>query len=231
MVLWQRSNGTSIGMRMSLIALAIVAAIVSLGGVIGCGETLPTIKTVFSSPAVSVAETVRVTDAPQVIFSPVIMVVETIGIDDLSRVTSPLVIKVVEAIVVSDTPRVLPLALIRVTEAIGVDDSSTLTPRPVTKTAVMVTSPKTGEGLRAGIAQSVVWATTGDSIAYVDVYYSTDGGKSMISVARNETNDGIYTWKVPNTPSKTVLVRVLAFNVKGEMLAFGDSGLFIISIQ
>jgi hypothetical protein len=65
----------------------------------------------------------------------------------------------------------------------------------------------------------------------VDIYYSTDGGKSMIAIARGELNDGIYTWKVPNTPSKMVLVRVLAFGAKGETLALGDSGLFTISIQ
>jgi hypothetical protein len=237
--------------RMRLIALVIVAAIMSLGGVIGCGETLSTIETGFSRPAVSVAETVGIADSPQAIVSPMIRVMETVGVtefplinsspmirvvetvrvDDSSRVTSPLVVRVMETVVVTDAPRVLSSAAIKVSETISLTDIPTLAPRPVMKVTVMVSSPKIGEVLRVGNTQNVAWTTTGENIAYVDVYYSIDGGKSMITIAKNESNDGFYTWQVPNTPSKTVLVRVLAFNANRDTLAFDDSGLCIISIQ
>jgi hypothetical protein len=164
---------------------------------------------------VAVAETVNVTDFPQTPTAPAITVAETINITDSSQAFTS--------------------AVIRVAETIGITDSPTLTPvpplPPPTRVTVTVASPKVAEVWLVGTTQNIVWATTGEGIVYINIYYSTDGGRAMISIARNEPNDGIYTWTVPNTPSKTALVRVLALNVKGETLALGDSGLITISIR
>ena len=206
-------------MRMRLIAPVIVAAVMALGSLAGCVGTPSTTEVSPPSTVIRVVETIGVNDSPQMPTSAVIRVTETIG--------------------VTDSPQMPTSAVIRVVETIGVTDLLTLTPiqtrpppiLPPQKVTVTVASPKAGEVWRVGTAQNIAWKTTGEGIAYVGIYYSTDGGKSMISIAKNEPNDGIYTWKVPNTPSKTVLVRVLAFSAKGETLALGDSGLFTISIQ
>ena len=214
-------------MRIGLIALVISAAAMVFGGISGCNE----------APAIKVVENVGVTDSPQTFGSSMIEVVETIGVTDSPRTLQSVMIRITETIGVTDFPRSFPSAMISVTETIGVTDSPSLAPAPqqpppppVEVTAI-VTSPEAGEVWRVGTAQDIGWATTGEGIAYVDIYYSTDGGKSMIAIAQQEPDDGMYTWKVPNTPSKTALVRVLAFGVKGETLASGDSGLFTISIQ
>jgi hypothetical protein len=65
----------------------------------------------------------------------------------------------------------------------------------------------------------------------VGIYYSIDVGKSIYTIIQEKSDDGIYTWKVPNMPSKTALVRVIAYNVDGGTLALGDSGIFTISPQ
>jgi len=227
-----------ISMKMRLIALVIAAAVMALGSLVGCVGTPSTTEVSPSSSAIRVTETIGITDSPQTSAGTVIRVAETIGVTDSPQTSPSAVIMVAESIGVTDSPQMSSPAVIRIVETIGVTDSQTLTPSqpqppppPPQKVTVTVTSPKAGEVWRVGTAQNIGWTTTGEGIAYVGMYYSIDGGKSMISIAKNEPNDGIYTWKVPNTPSKTVLVRVLAFNVKGETLALGDSGLFTISIQ
>ncbi|MBM3143167.1 MAG: hypothetical protein FJ005_09060 [Chloroflexi bacterium] len=100
---------------------------------------------------------------------------------------------------------------------------------PVIERKVTVSSPKAGETWLAGTARTISWHTTGESIAYVNIYYSTDAGKSFYTVAEKEANDGIYSWIVPDTPSSAVLVRVFALGAKGENLAHGESGIFTIS--
>jgi len=83
----------------------------------------------------------------------------------------------------------------------------------------------------AGTTQNIKWTTTGEGIGYVGIYYSTDGGKSMNAISQKDLNDGVYIWKVPNTQSKTVLVRIIAYNNNGVMLCSDDSGLFSIILQ
>jgi hypothetical protein len=214
-------------MKMGLRALVIIATAVAVVGLAGCSDT----------PSIRIVETIGVSDSAHTPPSTIIRVVENIGVADSPQTSQPAVISVAETIGVTDLPQMLLPAVITVVESITVTDSPVLQPVPAQpppppqKITVAVASPKAGEVWRVGTAQSVAWNTTGEGIAYVDIYYSTDGGKSMISIARSEPSDGIYTWKVPNTPAKTVLVRVLAFNIKRETLALGDSGLFTISIQ
>jgi len=207
------------------IALVIAAAAFVFGSFAGCDK----------APAINVEESISITDSPQTSQSAVISVMETIGVADSPRASQSAGIRLTETIGITDSARIFPPTFIGVIETIGVTDSPTVTPQqplplPI-KVTVTVASPKAGAVWVGGTAQNIAWTTTGDGIAYVSIYYSIDGGKSMYAIAQKESNDGIYTWKVPNTPSKTVLVRVLAYNANDATLALGDSGLFTISGQ
>jgi hypothetical protein len=210
-----------------LTGLTIVAIIIALGSLSSCNR----------APVINVEETIRVSDSPQTLSAPAINIVETIGVGDSPSSTQSSGIELTEDVGVTDSTRLTESILLSIMETIHVSDSSVLTQSPVQpepppiKISVTVTSPKTGEVWHVGIAHSIAWTTTGEGIDHVDIYYSTDGGKSMIAVSKGELNDGNYTWKVPNTASKMALVRVLAFGTKGETLTLGDSGLFSISVQ
>jgi len=118
-------------------------------------------------------------------------------------------------------------------ETLATGDSGlfTIESTPQTITTITVTSPETGVVWVAGTTQNIKWTTTGEGIGYVGIYYSTDGGKSMNAISQKDLNDGVYIWNVPNIQSKTVLVRIIAYNNNGVMLGSGDSGLFSIILQ
>ncbi len=202
------------------IGFAIVTAGLAFGFIGGCSSVY----------TINVNETIHVSDSPRTPLAAAITVVETIGIGDTPVTPRSPEIALIENVRITDFPGLLTSIAITITETVRVLDLPTQIPSPVQIT-VGVTSPRTGDIWRVGNTQSIAWATTGTGIDHVDIYYSTDGGKSMGAVARGELNDGIYIWKVPNTLSTTALVRVLAFGTKGETLALGDSGLFVISAQ
>ncbi len=214
-----------------LTALAIAAAVVAIGSLSGCTGT----------PGINVKETVSISESPQLPSAPAISVIESIGVTDSPQTVRQAEIRITEGIGVNDSPGFVASIELNIAETVNVSDSTVLTPAPVqfppptspapVNVTVAVNSPKAGEVWRVATSQNIGWTTSGEGVSYVDIYYSTDGGKSMIAVARKETDDGVYTWKVPNTPSKTAMVRVLAFNVKGETIASGDSGLFTLSLQ
>ena len=97
--------------------------------------------------------------------------------------------------------------------------------------SVTVAAPKAGEAWRVGTVHNIVWKASGQNITYINIDYSTDGGKSFRHIAGKLKNSGSYSWTVPQTPSKMALVRVLAVTDKGETVAVGDSGLFLITLQ
>ncbi|MCG2681743.1 MAG: S8 family serine peptidase, partial [Kiritimatiellae bacterium] len=70
-----------------------------------------------------------------------------------------------------------------------------------------ITSPNGGESWTVGESHDITWTSTG-TITNVNIDYSTDSGGSWASVAAGTSNDGTYSWTVPNTPSTTCLVRV-----------------------
>lgn len=224
--------------RSAMVLLAIASLMLS--NFIGCGNTA-TIDVAESisvndspqasqSPVISVTEIIGITDSAQALLSALINILETINVTDLPQSFLSAAIGLTETISVMDTVQVAPSISINLMETIFVHDSPTVTTQLINYT-VAVTSPKAGEVWRAGTSQNIRWMTTGQGIAYVDIYYSTDAGYSMIDVARYEPDDGNYIWIVPFASSQTVLVRVLAYNDNGETLALGDSGLFTISQQ
>jgi hypothetical protein len=215
-------------MRKRLIALLLAAAVSLFPGFVGCDK----------ASTINVDESIIVTDSSQTSQSAVISIIETIGVADSPQTSSSAGIRLTETVGVIDSALILPSIAISLIETVYVSDSSVVTstqvqppPPPPAQVTVTVTSPKAGVVWVVGTTQNIAWMTTGEGIAFVGIYYSIDGGKSMYAISQKASNDGIYTWKVPNIPSKNVLVRVLAYNATGTTLALGDSGLFTISVQ
>jgi hypothetical protein len=72
---------------------------------------------------------------------------------------------------------------------------------------ITVTSPNGGEIWAVGSSHNITWTSTG-TIANVKIEYSTNGGTGWTTVIASTTNNGTYSWTVPNTPSTQCLVRV-----------------------
>jgi hypothetical protein len=75
--------------------------------------------------------------------------------------------------------------------------------------------PLGGEDWPAGSAQTIRWSSsveTGPDPGTVDLELSSDGGQSWSPLAAAESNDGLYSWTVPDTPGTSFRVRVLRPN-------------------
>jgi len=80
--------------------------------------------------------------------------------------------------------------------------------------AVEVTAPDGGEEWTSGSEQEVTWvASDNASVDSVSILCSYDGGVSFPdTIAVREENDSTYTWLVPETPSDSCLIKVVAFD-------------------
>jgi uncharacterized protein (DUF362 family) len=81
----------------------------------------------------------------------------------------------------------------------------TIAPAPLPTLTLLI--PNGGEKWQVGTQQQIQWSSTnleGD----VRLEYSTDGFVSANVIADSTSNDGAYTWTVPNALSHDVLVRV-----------------------
>jgi len=88
----------------------------------------------------------------------------------------------------------------------------------VTAPAVAVTSPDGGETWKAGSSHAITWsATDAVGVTSVDLAYSTDGGATFPNaLASGIANSGSWSWTVPNLPTGTARVRVLARDAAGN---------------
>jgi len=73
---------------------------------------------------------------------------------------------------------------------------------------VVLYAPNGGERLSAGTTTDVLWMTTGQPRATMDLHLSLDAGGSWTPIALGVPNTGRYIWTVPNLPSDLALVRV-----------------------
>jgi hypothetical protein len=82
---------------------------------------------------------------------------------------------------------------------------------------VTVTAPNGGESWTVGASQDITWTATDNvGVTAVDIAYSTDGGASYTDIATGEANDGTYTWTVPDDPSATCRVKIVAQDAAGN---------------
>ncbi len=86
----------------------------------------------------------------------------------------------------------------------------TLYSRPVTVTVssyIRVTSPNGGEDWQVDSTYDITWTSIGTT-GNVRIEYSTNNGFSWIQEATSTPDDGCYSWRIPDKPSDSCLVRV-----------------------
>jgi hypothetical protein len=102
----------------------------------------------------------------------------------------------------------------------------------VTPPAVTVVSPNGGEEWLIGSRHSVTWRTIGPEIDgslvepgidHVRLEYSSNGGRTWHSIATDEENDGSYSWRVPDDPSDTCLMKATIYGPEDSILAQDSS--------
>lgn len=76
-----------------------------------------------------------------------------------------------------------------------------------TPPSLTVTKPNGGESWQAGSSQTITWSSSGSS-ADVKIEYSTNSGSSWSTITSSTTNDGSYSWTIPNTESSTCRVKI-----------------------
>jgi len=96
------------------------------------------------------------------------------------------------------------------TSVVDVSDS-TFEIAAVVSNPVTVTAPNGGESLTGGSTYDITWSSDG-SITWLDLYYSIDGGTNWLFIADHETNDGTFTWNVPNISTSTALIKITEFS-------------------
>lgn len=89
--------------------------------------------------------------------------------------------------------------------------------------SVSVTTPNGGETLTGGGTYNVTWSAPGVADT-INLYYSLDSGINFPNtIATALTNDGSYTWTVPNISSSTVKVKAMS----GSLNDISDSNFTI----
>jgi hypothetical protein len=79
--------------------------------------------------------------------------------------------------------------------------------------SVVVTAPNGGELWTPGDTENITWtATDSDGVDSVSIHYSCDNGANYTLVAPGEANDGTYAWTIPDTPTDSALVKVIAYD-------------------
>ncbi|MFQ6092104.1 MAG: hypothetical protein ACE5OR_05395 [bacterium] len=91
--------------------------------------------------------------------------------------------------------------------------------------ALQVLWPNGGEVLIVGSIYTILWQSAG-CIEDVAILYTDDGGQNWFTVSNETPNDGMFQWRVPNTPSHLCLVRIHAS--KDTALSDTSDSLFTI---
>jgi hypothetical protein len=101
-----------------------------------------------------------------------------------------------------------------------------------TAPTVNLATPNGGENWKAGTTHAIVWSATDNvAVASVDLAWSSTGGASFGNViATGVANSGSYDWTVPNAPTGTARVRVLARDAAGNARTDSSSANFTISL-
>ncbi|MBI3328838.1 MAG: fibronectin type III domain-containing protein, partial [Nitrospinae bacterium] len=96
--------------------------------------------------------------------------------------------------------------------------------------SVSLGRPNGGENWPVGSVQTITWSATDDvAVTSVSLFYSTDGGLNWTAIATGIANSGSYAWTIPNTPSTTVRIGVVARDGAGMTGEDSSDGNFTIS--
>jgi beta-lactamase superfamily II metal-dependent hydrolase len=96
---------------------------------------------------------------------------------------------------------------------------------------VALSAPDGGEDWKTGSAHAITWSASDNvGVTAVDLACSTNGGASFPNlIATGLANSGSYSWTVPNTPSTTARVRVIARDAVGNAGRDSSAANFAIS--
>ncbi len=71
----------------------------------------------------------------------------------------------------------------------------------------IVLTPNGGQQFNVACTTGITW-NTATYYSTVNLYYSIDNGATYTTIATNQTNNGYYTWTIPNFPSTNCLIKV-----------------------
>ena len=63
----------------------------------------------------------------------------------------------------------------------------------------------------------------------IDLFYSIDAGNSWLNIAKDEPNDGTYSWTIPYNLSSNCKIKVVAYDSSSQMSADVSDGTFSIT--
>lgn len=72
---------------------------------------------------------------------------------------------------------------------------------------IIVSYPNGGQALMVGETRDITWAVAG-TVGEVAIEYSINDGANWIVIADSETNDGSYSWTIPDNPSQQCRLRI-----------------------
>ncbi len=81
----------------------------------------------------------------------------------------------------------------------------TISPPP--EDMLTLTSPNGGETWNVGSVHNITWTYQG-LVSDVKLEYSTDAGTNWVLITASTSNDGAYSWTIPDTPSESCLVKI-----------------------
>ncbi len=91
--------------------------------------------------------------------------------------------------------------------------------------SITVTSPNGGEIWEIGSIHNITWTSSG-SVGMIKIEYSTNNGTSWTIIVSSTTNDGTYSWTVPDIVATGCLIRIS--EIDGEPLDTSDAVFSII---
>lgn len=92
----------------------------------------------------------------------------------------------------------------------------TILPAPID---VTVTYPNGGETFIIGSVETLTWTSTPYTSGIFDIYYSSNGGSSYVTLASNVSSNS-YDWTIPNAPGTNYKFKVV---VDGQVCNFDES--------
>jgi Leucine-rich repeat (LRR) protein len=91
---------------------------------------------------------------------------------------------------------------------------------------ITVTSPNGGESWEAGSTQNITWDAPG-LLEYLKIEYSIDNGATWKIITSSTSDDGSYSWLIPNVVSSQCIVRIS--ETDGHPTDISDSTFYIYS--
>jgi hypothetical protein len=135
-------------MKMRLLALVIAAVVMVLGSLTGCSKT----------PGIEVAETINLTDSPQIPTAVLVRVQENIGVADSPEMLTPQLVTVTETVTLTDSVQILLPVIIRVEETINVVDTVVIQPMQALPTINYFTASPTT--INRGQSSTLSWSVS-----------------------------------------------------------------------